>query len=194
MVTALAVPEFSLTSWDRDPARNRLLRLIETAHARLTRRDRQRRREQRNLICLAPTRWRDCRGSRCRLPPARDQGKVQQARELLAPVYGWFTEGASRITLRSRSACTNVWYRDQPTAPRADQDLIANRQLHGVEFETTSICRDCPGWAAALGGSGRSDSQKMRARRSTRLNVSMRAICRSLAKWQLTCRALATAM
>jgi len=29
-------------------------------------------------------------------PPARlwrDQGEVQQARELLAPVYGWFTEG-----------------------------------------------------------------------------------------------------
>ena len=23
----------------------------------------------------------------------RDQGKVQQARELLAPTYGWFTEG-----------------------------------------------------------------------------------------------------
>jgi len=23
----------------------------------------------------------------------RDQGKVRQARELLAPVYGWFTEG-----------------------------------------------------------------------------------------------------
>jgi predicted ATPase len=23
----------------------------------------------------------------------RDQGKVHQARELLAPVYGWFTEG-----------------------------------------------------------------------------------------------------
>jgi predicted ATPase len=23
----------------------------------------------------------------------RDQGKVQQARELLSPVYGWFTEG-----------------------------------------------------------------------------------------------------
>ena len=26
----------------------------------------------------------------------RDQGKVQQARELLAPVYGWFTEGSTR--------------------------------------------------------------------------------------------------
>jgi hypothetical protein len=24
---------------------------------------------------------------------SRDQGKVQQARELLAPVCGWFTEG-----------------------------------------------------------------------------------------------------
>ena len=23
----------------------------------------------------------------------RDQGKRQQARELLAPIYGWFTEG-----------------------------------------------------------------------------------------------------
>jgi predicted ATPase len=26
----------------------------------------------------------------------RDQGKGQQARELLAPVYGWFTEGLTR--------------------------------------------------------------------------------------------------
>jgi hypothetical protein len=26
----------------------------------------------------------------------RDQGKVQQAHELLAPVYGWFTEGFER--------------------------------------------------------------------------------------------------
>jgi hypothetical protein len=26
----------------------------------------------------------------------RDQGKVSEARELLAPVYGWFTEGSTR--------------------------------------------------------------------------------------------------
>jgi hypothetical protein len=26
----------------------------------------------------------------------RDQGKMQRARELLAPVYGWFTEGSIR--------------------------------------------------------------------------------------------------
>jgi hypothetical protein len=31
----------------------------------------------------------------------RDQGKVQQARELLAPVYGWFTEGHARTRFLS---------------------------------------------------------------------------------------------
>ena len=30
----------------------------------------------------------------------RDQGKVQQARELLAPVYGWFTEGFDTVDLK----------------------------------------------------------------------------------------------
>jgi predicted ATPase len=30
----------------------------------------------------------------------RDQGKVQQARELLASVYGWFTEGFETRDLR----------------------------------------------------------------------------------------------
>ena len=30
----------------------------------------------------------------------RDQGKAQQARELLAPVYGWFTEGFDTLDLK----------------------------------------------------------------------------------------------
>jgi predicted ATPase len=30
----------------------------------------------------------------------RDQGKPQQARELLAPVYGWFTEGFDTVDLK----------------------------------------------------------------------------------------------
>ena len=34
----------------------------------------------------------------------RDQGKVQQARELLAPVYGWFTEGHSTRDLKEAKA------------------------------------------------------------------------------------------
>jgi predicted ATPase len=34
----------------------------------------------------------------------RDQGKVQQARELLAPVYGWFTEGFDTRDLKGAKA------------------------------------------------------------------------------------------
>ncbi len=36
--------------------------------------------------------------------PWRDQGKVQQARELLAPVYGWFTEGFDTRDLKEAKA------------------------------------------------------------------------------------------
>jgi predicted ATPase len=38
----------------------------------------------------------------------RDQGKVQQARELLAPVYGWFTEGFDTHDLRGQRPARNV--------------------------------------------------------------------------------------
>ena len=34
----------------------------------------------------------------------RDQGKVQQARELLAPVYGWFREGFDTRDLKEANA------------------------------------------------------------------------------------------
>ncbi len=34
----------------------------------------------------------------------RDQGKPQQARELLAPVYGWFTEGFDTRDLKEAKA------------------------------------------------------------------------------------------
>ena len=34
----------------------------------------------------------------------RSQGKVQQARELLAPVYGWFTEGFETRDLKEAKA------------------------------------------------------------------------------------------
>jgi hypothetical protein len=30
----------------------------------------------------------------------RDQGKTREARELLVPVYGWFTEGHDTLDLR----------------------------------------------------------------------------------------------
>ena len=34
----------------------------------------------------------------------RNQGKPQQARELLAPVYGWFTEGFETLDLKEAKA------------------------------------------------------------------------------------------
>ena len=34
----------------------------------------------------------------------RDQGKAQEARELLAPVYGWFTEGFDTRDLKEAKA------------------------------------------------------------------------------------------
>jgi predicted ATPase len=34
----------------------------------------------------------------------RDQGKVREARELLAPVYGWFTEGLATLDLKEGKA------------------------------------------------------------------------------------------
>ena len=34
----------------------------------------------------------------------RDQGKRDEARELLAPVYGWFTEGFDTLDLKEAKA------------------------------------------------------------------------------------------
>jgi predicted ATPase len=34
----------------------------------------------------------------------RDQGKRAQARDLLAPVYGWFTEGFDTLDLKEAKA------------------------------------------------------------------------------------------
>ena len=43
----------------------------------------------------------------------RDQGKVQQARELLAPVYGWFTEGFDTRDLKEAKALLEELDHDQ---------------------------------------------------------------------------------
>jgi predicted ATPase len=37
----------------------------------------------------------------------RDQGKRQQALDLLAPVYGWFTEGFDTLDLKEAKALLN---------------------------------------------------------------------------------------
>jgi predicted ATPase len=38
----------------------------------------------------------------------RDQGKRQQARDLLAPIYGWFTEGFDTLDLKQAKALLNA--------------------------------------------------------------------------------------
>ena len=42
----------------------------------------------------------------------RNQGKVQEARELLAPVYGWFTEGFDTRDLKEAKALLDVLERE----------------------------------------------------------------------------------
>jgi predicted ATPase len=37
----------------------------------------------------------------------RDQGKLVEARELLAPLYGWFTEGFNTLDLKDAKALLN---------------------------------------------------------------------------------------
>ena len=49
----------------------------------------------------------DVRASRLHQPfpdLALDQGKRDEARELLAPVYGWFTEGFDTLDLKEAKA------------------------------------------------------------------------------------------
>jgi predicted ATPase len=43
----------------------------------------------------------------------RDQGNVSEARELLAPVYGWFTEGFDTRDLRDAKALLRSWRDDR---------------------------------------------------------------------------------
>jgi predicted ATPase len=41
---------------------------------------------------------------KARLREGRSQGELQQARDLLAPVYGWFTEGFDTLDLKEAMA------------------------------------------------------------------------------------------
>jgi predicted ATPase len=46
----------------------------------------------------------------------RDQGKPREARDLLAPVYGWFTEGFDTLDLKERRRCSTNLRREHRTA------------------------------------------------------------------------------
>jgi hypothetical protein len=55
------------------------------------------------MICATPG-AENSRGATRGAVCGRDQGKVQQARELLALVYGWFTEGFDTPDLKEAKA------------------------------------------------------------------------------------------
>jgi predicted ATPase len=46
----------------------------------------------------------ELRAAMCMARLWRDQGKRQQAHDLLAPVYGWFTEGFDTLDLKEAKA------------------------------------------------------------------------------------------
>jgi hypothetical protein len=59
----------------------------------------------------------------------RDRGKVQQARELLAPVYGWFTEGFDTRDLKEAKALLEELARSPAQVWRPSLVSIARRSL-----------------------------------------------------------------
>jgi predicted ATPase len=59
----------------------------------------------------------------------RDQGKPQQARELLAPVYGWFTEGFDTRDLKEAKAPLEELASWHPGQPRYSRWNWRNRSL-----------------------------------------------------------------
>jgi hypothetical protein len=74
----------------------------------------------------------------------RDQGKVQQARELLAPVYGWFTEGFDTLDLKDAKRCCSSWarrrHRINYTAPCGESLCCGS---HLIAESTCSLDTDC---------------------------------------------------
>jgi ATP/maltotriose-dependent transcriptional regulator MalT len=73
----------------------------------------------------------------------RSQGKVQQARELLAPVYGWFTEGFDTAISRRQRRCWTSWRRNglltspNTTLSAWDCDRLRCPSVYGARDEET---------------------------------------------------------
>jgi hypothetical protein len=69
----------------------------------------------------------------------RDQGKVQQARELLAPVYGWFTEGFDTRDLKEAKALLDDWLMGAPSSKGRSVGrgtTVDWRRRHSRKFST----------------------------------------------------------
>ena len=61
----------------------------------------------------------------------RDQGKRDEARDLLAPVYGWFTEGFDTLDPKEAKALLDRVARLTKTFETASQHQRASRSVKG---------------------------------------------------------------
>jgi hypothetical protein len=53
----------------------------------------------------------------------QQQGKRQDARDLLAPVYGWFTEGFDTADLQDAKTCCKHWTPESDLAGRVGESV-----------------------------------------------------------------------
>jgi predicted ATPase len=65
----------------------------------------------------------------------RDQGKRDEARELLAPVYGWFTEGFDTLDLKEAKALL-----DELSAQLKRPGLLMSRQGQSFPVRNLHFC------------------------------------------------------
>jgi hypothetical protein len=70
----------------------------------------------------------------------RDQGRREAARGLLAPVYGWFTEGFYMLDLKERRRCWRSWHDKAPERALAGYRLVLKIiGFHSTTFGLTSM-------------------------------------------------------
>jgi len=71
----------------------------------------------------------------------RDQGKREKARDLLAPVYGWFTEGFDTLDLRRLRRCLTSWQLEsahRSGTPALGEGLEASGGVAGDRWTSAS--------------------------------------------------------
>jgi uncharacterized protein YpbB len=68
----------------------------------------------------------------------RDQGKREEARELLAPVYGWLTEGFDTLDLKEAKALLDQLSSSARKLAHTRQQVAGERDVEPLEYECQS--------------------------------------------------------
>ena len=81
-----------------------------------------------------------------------DQGKPQQARELLAPVYGWFTEGFDTLDLKEAKALLVSCTPDKPPDFVGAHESVHDAADPAPVLRTMrALTSATPGWSLSAG-------------------------------------------